>query len=265
MGAAESSPTDSGRQAYLGRSSAAAFMKELQESSSRPKRSGVATEDAASSTTSKTSYLKSRKEQDELNAFFDELVLPPRRVSDAYLDRYWQIVHPLYPIPHRSTFMDRYEKTLTHDLTSSPGYRSDSGMGDVHAIRAFYATFNIMLALGCAFASPTGPTSSSGKSAEQFFERSQKLLRDCNVEHASMQNIQALALTGLYLQSTDLVNRCWTTVGHAIRLGQGIGVHLDLDTESQAERQERIEVNNGIPWEPEHFPWEFFLSYGIPD
>lgn len=59
------------------------------------------------------------------------------------------------------------------------------------------------------------------------------------MDHGSIQLVQALILTAQYLQSTDMVNKCWVTVGIAIRIAQGIGIQLDLASESQAERQER--------------------------
>jgi hypothetical protein len=42
----------------------------------------------------------------------------------------------------------------------------------------------------------------------------------------SVQLIQALLIMGLYLQSTDTPDRCWVMVGIAIRVAQGLGLHL---------------------------------------
>lgn len=109
--------------------------------------------------------------------------------------------------------------------------------GDVHLLRAFHATLNIALALGCVF--PRTKSPSSSRRAKNFFERSQALLKDADVDCGSVQLVQSLILTAQYLQSTDMVNRCWVTVGTAVRVGQGIGIHLDRRSESQAEREER--------------------------
>lgn len=109
MGAAEGTPTESGRTVFLGRSSAAAFMKEVQETSGSRRRSGgVGAEDATSSSASRASYFRNKKDQDELNSLMENLILPPRRVADTHLAKYWELVHPLYPILHRPTFMNRY-------------------------------------------------------------------------------------------------------------------------------------------------------------
>lgn len=64
-------------------------------------------------------------------------------------------------------------------------------------------------------------------------------MKDADVEHGSLQLIQALILNAQYLQSTDMVNKCWTTVGQAIRVAQGIGVQVNRPSESQVEREER--------------------------
>ena len=136
-----------------------------------------------------------------------------------------------------STNAPRYERLWTRELLG--GQEAHFAEENVHILTAFYATFNIVLALGCTFAAPTGPTAASKKSAQVFYERSQALIAHASVDHASIQLVQALILTAQYLQSTHLVNKCWVTVGTAVRVGQGIGVQLDLASESQAERQER--------------------------
>lgn len=106
MGAADGTPTESGRVVFLGRSSAAAFMKEVQETSGS-RGPGFPGEDATSSAPSKASALKRKKDQEAVNALLESFILPPRRVTDSHLANYWELVHPLYPVLHRPTFMQR--------------------------------------------------------------------------------------------------------------------------------------------------------------
>ncbi|KAF2249475.1 hypothetical protein BU26DRAFT_565121 [Trematosphaeria pertusa] len=94
---------------FLGPSSAAAFMKEVQKTSSVWKRthSDFVGDGVASSTASRASRPRSRKEKELVRTLMEELVLPPRRVADAHLNNYWKHVYPLYPILHKPSFMKR--------------------------------------------------------------------------------------------------------------------------------------------------------------
>ncbi|GKT84676.1 hypothetical protein Ct61P_02526 [Colletotrichum tofieldiae] len=59
------------------------------------------------------------------------------------------------------------------------------------------------------------------------------------MDYGSIQLVQALILTAQYLQTLSLSNKCWVVVGMAIRVAQGIALHLDVAGESQAQREER--------------------------
>lgn len=233
MGATEETPSDGGRVVFLGRSSAAAFMKEV--SSTNPRKRTFSDMRAPSSpSTSRASQIRSKKEREELQTLMENIVLPPRKVADNFVDHYWEHVYPLMPLFHRPSFMRKYN-LLWHGEVS--GSQAGNPEESIHTIRAFYATFNAILALGCTFSSDTSVKSRN--SAEAFFQRSQELIVPESFNHGCLELVQALILGAQYLQSSDYINRCWVTIGTAIRVAQGIGIHLDLTVESQAEREER--------------------------
>ncbi|KAL8381864.1 hypothetical protein RB595_005895 [Gaeumannomyces hyphopodioides] len=245
MGATESTPTESDRAVFLGRSSAAAFVREVRESSRRHGgMSSIASGDATGASPSEggtsVSYgaaaprerRRLKRDREALEALMDELILPPRRVADTHLCKYWESIHPLFPVLHKGSFMGWYE-TIWGDQESS-------GDDTVHTIRTAHARLNIMLALGCSAGSTLEPGPSSKRSAHTFYERSRALLTQSSVDHGcSMQLVQTHILTAQYLQATDLVNGCWVAIGTAIRAAQGIGVSEDHPKESQAAREER--------------------------
>ncbi|EJT78521.1 hypothetical protein GGTG_03621 [Gaeumannomyces tritici R3-111a-1] len=245
MGATESTPTESDRAVFLGRSSAAAFVREVRESSRRHGgMSSIASEDAngASPSEGGTSVpygaaaprerRRLKRDREALEALMDELILPPRWVADTHLNKYWESIHPLFPVLHKGSFMGWYERIW--------GDQESSGDDTVHTIRTAHARLNIMLALGCSAGSKLEPGPSSKRSAHIFYERSRALLTQSSVDHGcSMQLVQAHILTAQYLQTTDLVNGCWVAIGTAIRAAQGIGVSEDHPRESQVAREER--------------------------
>ncbi|KXJ87225.1 fungal-specific transcription factor domain-domain-containing protein [Microdochium bolleyi] len=264
MGAAEgNTPDEPGRGAvFLGPSSTAAFMREVQESSEvkHLNNNTEATSTTTPASTMRSTRIRSKREQEQLSALLDSVILPPRRTADRHLDAYWRLSHTLYPVLHKGLFMRRYEAAWSHSsrgdgvgvgLEGEPAQDAEDHPEDnVHSARAFHATLNILLALGCSYSlssaspSPSSQPPSSATSlqtsAETFFDRSQLLLRDADHDRGSLSLVQAYILTAQYLQSrTDSVNKCWVAVGTAIRVAQGIGIQLDLRTESQAGRQER--------------------------
>lgn len=61
----------------------------------------------------------------------------------------------------------------------------------------------------------------------------------------SLSVVQLLLLTGIYLQSTRFSYRCLNTIGLALRVAQGLGLHVDKCTspfESQKQREMRRRV-----------------------
>ncbi|TLS26180.1 hypothetical protein PpBr36_04858 [Pyricularia pennisetigena] len=244
MGATEMTRAEPGRTVFLGRSSAAAFMREVQESTRRHRRlSGNERDDGLSpmsdggTTASRRTAVRRRgkREREELAALWNDIILPPRRVADAHLSKYWESVHPLFPVLHKDSFVKWYESTWNHDASDEAKEHET-----VHTVRAAHARLNIVLALGCSLASSEEPSNTAKKSATVFYERSRSLLRDADMDHGcSMQLVQAHILTAQYLQATDQVNSFWLAIGTAIRAAQGIGVNEDSPADSQVEREER--------------------------
>jgi hypothetical protein len=122
--------------------------------------------------------------------------------------------------------------------SSNPAVETD----DVDVIRAFYALFNILLGLGSLHASLTY-NAPHGKSTNsdvgRYYDRAENLISGKAMSHNSLLSVQVYILIAQYLQTTGEVNKCWVAVGTAIRLAQGLGIHLDHPSESQAQRQER--------------------------
>lgn len=109
MGASGLISTESGGSVFLGRSSVAAFIGEVQQSSMDPRGPGSGMRGLdSSSTASRASRRASKRERREVSALMDELALPPRRVANAYLESYWENWYPRYPIIHKPMFMKRY-------------------------------------------------------------------------------------------------------------------------------------------------------------
>ncbi|KAH8882256.1 hypothetical protein GQ53DRAFT_847654 [Thozetella sp. PMI_491] len=235
-GISDEAPIEPYRAVYMGPSSAVGFMEGVRQSSGATAGHSGRDEDLPRLAAPSTFKRGTKKDRQELVALLNELILPPRRIADLYFARYWEMAHLYFPALHKPTFEKRYENIWNQAADNAT--ENVPLDGSVHTTRAFYATLNIIFALGCIFPSQD-EESPYREGAHVFIDRSQALLKDMDPEYGSIQLVQALVLTTQYLQTSGMVNECWVTVGTAIRVAQGIGIHLDVASESQAGREER--------------------------
>jgi hypothetical protein len=84
----------------------------------------------------------------------------------------------------------------------------------------------------------------------RFFARAERL-RGTTEDGPSLENVQYLLLSGIYLQSTSKVFQCWMTVGRAIRMAQSLGLHLPQPppySETTARREYKRRAWYGCIW-----------------
>ena len=197
---------------FFGSSSAGSFMTQIKSAidakvghaSRRPSFSGTAK--ASLFTTSPTTHSGETR-----NASI-EYVLPPRKTADNLVEVYWELVYPLYPFLDRPLFEDAYQSIW-------------SGSESTTDERIFMCTLNVVLALACQLSESIRPEKRED-SAKAYFKRAQELLQLDFWDTGSTELIQCLLLMGQYLQSTSTPHQCWMVVGHAVRMAQGLGLHL---------------------------------------
>lgn len=90
----------------------------------------------------------------------------------------------------------------------------------------FYGSVNVVFALGCKF-SQSMTLQEREANAEVFIDRSKPLIQIEIIDTGSLELVQMLLLMGLVMQSTTAANRCWNAFGMAIRISQGLGMHLE--------------------------------------
>ena len=85
----------------------------------------------------------------------------------------------------------------------------------------WFCLLNVIFALGARF------SINDDVDADIFFDRASQLLHPYILDVGSLRMVQILLLSGLYLQSTTRPNRCWSVVGLAVRIAQGLALHLN--------------------------------------
>ncbi|KAH7147108.1 fungal-specific transcription factor domain-containing protein [Dactylonectria estremocensis] len=162
-------------------------------------------------------------------------LIPIRRISDRYLQSFWDIVHPVFPILHRPTFTRFYGELW--EPTSSE--KTETAVDDP----VMLATLNLVLAIGCRFTQCVN-LGSRALQADLLYQRARTLVPiDC-LDIASLPIVQLLLLTAVHLQSTMYSSRCWNMVGLAMRVAQSLGLHLNQKpaTRNQLEREMRRRI-----------------------
>lgn len=149
----------------------------------------------------------------------NDLRLPPRSTAATLLDCYWNLFHPLFPILHRPTFDAGYEQVLKPVIISSLHTKE---LPEI----IFHSTLNIVLAIGCQRNERLSEVEREHLS-DELFKRSVRLVSLDNLNTSSLAIVQLLLLRGTYLLYTTFADRCWNTVGVAIRSAQAIGLHIN--------------------------------------
>ena len=154
------------------------------------------------------------------------MTIPPRTEADGLVDGFWRFVHSLYPFIHRPSFEYRYTSLWVphaqpNDQRPGTPRRNDDYYDDL-SNRLFYCMLNLVFALGGLF-NPRIPSHDRDKISRSFYDRAKQLLDLDFLSFGSTPLVQTLLLMGQYLQSTEMPSACWTVVGLAIRVAQGIG------------------------------------------
>jgi hypothetical protein len=152
-------------------------------------------------------------------------VLPPRGLADEMMNTYWNQAYPLYPFLLPRRFMQFYHRLW------------EGKKGEI-ADRMTYCIINLVFAISCQITKREAPADKAA-AAEVFCRRATHLLQVNLIGRASLELIQALLLMGQFHQSTEWPHRCWVVIGLAIRISQGLGLHLPRTTESILQQEER--------------------------
>lgn len=147
-----------------------------------------------------------------------DFLLPPRRIADNLLNCYWEFIHPLFPMLHKSTFLEQYAR-LWEPMAPGNSVQAE----EVHDT-VFHSILNVVFALGCQFTKLIDQSRTTA-TANDFYQRSRRLLAFDIFDSGHLHLVQALLITGVYLQTTTFVARYRNVVGFAIRVAYGLGLN----------------------------------------
>jgi hypothetical protein len=127
-------------------------------------------------------------------------------MADTFIDAYFALYHPTFPILHESTFREQYSK-----VSDRPG-------GSTWLVLA-----NLVAALG-SFVSST----CSDDTHTTFFNAVKGHLSIESLETGSLTLVQAFGMAANYLQKRNRPNSGYNYGGVALRLAISLGLHKEL-------------------------------------
>lgn len=229
MGMAGLTPHTSVSREFYGMSSAASFFNHIQD---RLHNDAASSRDCEPQTGSRRQVKDPPQQAGALcpdSAHSDDFHLPPRHAADHLIDLYWNRVQCLYPYVHWPTFLESYNRLWMSDaeIKESPPLTGVGLGGPQCSPRVFYCALNVMFALAVQFSDASAQEKRDR--AQPFARRARHLLRIDYLDHGDISLVQALLIMAHYLQSTNLPTRCWHVAGLALRMAQGLGLHLDIE------------------------------------
>ncbi|PVH76817.1 hypothetical protein DL98DRAFT_561785 [Cadophora sp. DSE1049] len=129
-----------------------------------------------------------------------------RAMADTFIDAYFALYHPTFPILHEPTFREQYSKV------------SDSPSGSIWHVLA-----NLVAALG-SFVSST----CSDDTHTTLFNAVKGHLSIESLETGSLTLVQAFAMAANYLQKRNRPNSGYNYGGVALRLAISLGLHKEF-------------------------------------
>ncbi|OAA63726.1 Transcription factor [Niveomyces insectorum RCEF 264] len=133
--------------------------------------------------------------------------------AQRYLDIYFSTIHIAYPFIPRALFMKTYENYL------ASGKKERCG-------DAWLATLYIIFAIGAYYGSVSGST--GDLLHEQYYHHALALSNVDTLER-SLDEVSFLLAQCFYLLAVCRTDKCWTTLGLAVRIAQSIGLHVDIE------------------------------------
>ena len=145
--------------------------------------------------------------------------LPHRHVANHLLERYFSLVHPITPYLVENEVRQQYEQLWTSEKAPSS---------------LWVAQLNLVFALGIQFSEcgPEGIPLSTKDGGNQFYRHARGFIVSNAFSRNSVGMLQTLLLEIHYQQGTGRANQCWLGVGLAIRMAQGLGLHLKIPDDS---------------------------------
>ena len=165
--------------------------------------------------------------------------LPLRHMAENLFDRYFRIVNVVWPFLLENASRARFNEMWTSSQPQNP---------------VWMAQLNLIMSLGCQFYDD-GDSAVNGHESlpkvydagKQFYRRARAFMIPSMFTGNSIGMLQNLLLMVQYQQGTMRANQYWLTIGYAIRMAQGLGLHLVMSEDNSLPTIE-VELRKRLWW-----------------
>ncbi|KAL1896315.1 hypothetical protein Sste5346_004699 [Sporothrix stenoceras] len=146
---------------------------------------------------------------------------PGAEAAGRYLDIYFSTIHVAYPYIPQALFMQTYQRYLT-SLSSPPSATLETS-------DTWQATMYTLFAIGAYY--DKAASGSEDNRHEQYYRHALALSNTNSTDtlERSLHQVTFLLAECFYLLAVCRTDKCWTTLGLAVRIAQSIGLHVDSD------------------------------------
>ncbi|KAJ4533877.1 hypothetical protein HRR80_004550 [Exophiala dermatitidis] len=200
---------------YLGEASDIRFFHAMQSACSQQTQSGQQEDDSEARV---DSYEQEGAHQQLLDQ--NQGSLPPKGSADSFVDIYFSTIHIAYPFISEPDFRRTYESFWQSD--SLEGFRGPW----LSLLLTIFAIGSCYVRIAEAESEASNPQMSYQH--HRHFDRAVAIAQNYSSKH-TVDHICALLAQCFYLLATCQTDRCWTTLGLAVRIAQSIGLHVEED------------------------------------
>ena len=153
---------------------------------------------------------------------------PDRSAADKYITIYFSTIHIAYPYVDRQRFLVDYDKYWNVEQRSELSYVSIALLCRLSVSLLHLCADNVVniFAIGSYYDVCTMPTEQSASLHYAYFQRA-LVAAGCVEADYSVDNVRILLAQSFYLLLAQWTDRCWLTLGLAIRIAQSIGLHIE--------------------------------------
>lgn len=164
-------------------------------------------------------------------------LLPHRQLAKYLFDRYFEAVHPIWPLALECETREFFTRTWTSNEPMEPIWL-------VH--------LNLIMGLGCQYCALADedrlpPSFNPQTFGEELFSRAQDYILANAFVESSIEMLQALLLMVQFLQIKMRINELYLFVGHAARMAQQLGLHISRPESKSISPQEQ-ELRRRLWW-----------------
>lgn len=143
-------------------------------------------------------------------------LLPHPQLATKLFSKYFDVVHPIWPILLEAETRKVFSHTWTPDHSPEP---------------LWLVQLNLIMCLGCQHHEADGNDHMSlgfdaAGSGKDFHQRAQAYVYANAFATTSIEMLQALLLMALYQRGAMRFSELYLTTGHAIRMAQSLGFHI---------------------------------------